>query len=160
MASTQPTNAELAILQVLWQRGPASVREVNDDLNANRARDHQIGYTTTLKLLQIMAEKGLVDRDTSSRTHIYRAAFRENEIQRSLLDRFVKTAFRGSAADLVLRALGSESTSPEELAEIRSSLRNWNNGKWQSKAAHRRFLELYQKATGKSFSGKLETDIL
>jgi predicted transcriptional regulator len=119
MASTQPTDAELAILQVLWQRGTASVREVNDDLNEHRDRDNQIGYTTTLKLMQIMADKGLVERDTSSRTHIYRAAFRENEIQRNLLDRFVQTAFRGSAADLVLRALGSESTSPEELAEIK-----------------------------------------
>ena len=110
MANIQPTDAELAILQVLWQRGPASVREVNDRLNRDRGDDNSIGYTTTLKLMQIMADKGLVDR---------RATFRENEIQRNLLDRFVQTAFRGSAADLVLHALGSESTSAEELAEIK-----------------------------------------
>lgn len=119
MAKIQPTDSELAILQVLWQLGPSSVRVVNDWLNRDRKEGNTIGYTTTLKLMQIMADKGLVDRDTSSRTHIYEAKFRENEIQRNLLDRFVETAFRGSAADLVLRALGSESTSAEELAEIK-----------------------------------------
>ena len=119
MSNIQPTDAELSILQVLWQLESASVREVNERLNQDRSTAKEIGYTTTLKLMQIMADKGLVTRDTRSRTHIYAANYREREIKRNLLDQFVQTAFRGSAADLVLHALGSESTSAEELAEIK-----------------------------------------
>lgn len=115
-ALPRPTESELAILQVLWENGPSTVRFVNDQLNKERV----IGYTTTLKLMQIMAEKGLVDRNTESRTHIYAPAISEPETQRSLLDKFVDTAFRGSAIKLVMQALGQHKASKEELAAIKA----------------------------------------
>lgn len=111
----KPTEAELEILQVLWERGPSTVREVNDRLNEQR----EVGYTTTLKLMQIMTEKGLVHRDTSQRTHVYRAAVSEEETQRALLRRFMEVAFRGSATRLVVQLLGGNHASPEELQAIR-----------------------------------------
>ncbi len=118
----KPTDAELEILQVLWEDGPTSVRFVNDKLNANRQQEgrEEIGYTTTLKFLQIMAEKGLVTRDTSTRTHIYAAAAKEEDTQRQLLDKFVDSAFRGSAMKLVMQALGNHKASSEELDEIKA----------------------------------------
>ncbi len=85
----KPTEAELEILQVLWAEGPSSVRQVNDILNKKR----EVGYTTTLKIMQIMADKGLVDRYTSTRTHIYTAKATEGDTQKQLLDRFLQTAF-------------------------------------------------------------------
>lgn len=114
----KPTEAELEILQVLWERGPSTVREVNDRLNEQR----EVGYTTTLKLMQIMAEKGLVHRDTSQRTHVYRAAVSEDETQRALLRRFMDVAFRGSATRLVMQLLGGGQTTPEELQAIREMI--------------------------------------
>lgn len=111
----QPTESELEILQILWEFGPSSVRAVNDYLNEQRV----VGYTTTLKMMQLMLKKGLVRRDESSRTHIYRAAVGEKPTRAQLLDRFVDTAFRGSAMDLVMQALGNEDTSEDELAEIK-----------------------------------------
>jgi BlaI family penicillinase repressor len=111
-----PTESELEILQVLWQKGPSTVRQVNDILNEKR----EIGYTTTLKLLQIMAEKRLVVRDTSDRVHIYEAAVEETLTQQHLLKRFVETLFRGSASQLVMQALGNHEASAEELDEIKS----------------------------------------
>lgn len=113
----QPTDSELVILQVLWASGPHTVREVNERLN--RSSDKPIGYTTTLKLMQLMAGKGLVTRDTSSRTHIYAAALPEEKAKGSLLQRFVDNTFGGSASALVLRALGQGKASPEELAKIK-----------------------------------------
>jgi predicted transcriptional regulator len=110
----RPTEAELAILSVLWTRGPSTVRQVNDALLATR----DTGYTTTLKLMQIMAEKGLVARDESDRTHVYTAKGSQGETQRALVSDLVDRAFGGSAAALVLQALQSGDTSPEELAEI------------------------------------------
>jgi len=110
----RPTEAELAILGVLWTRGPSTVRQVNDALSASR----ETGYTTTLKLLQIMAEKGLVTRDESDRTHVYTARGSQGETQRALVSDLVDRAFGGSAAALVLQALQSGDTSPQELAEI------------------------------------------
>lgn len=121
----QPTDSELVILQVLWAAGPSTVRAVNEQLNASS--DKEIGYTTTLKLMQLMAEKGLVTRDTSSRTHVYEATQRE-KVQKNLLRRFVDTAFGGSAAGLVLRALGDGKTSLEELAEIKRLIEDLENG--------------------------------
>jgi len=112
----RPTDSELAILQVLWENGPSTVRLVNEKLNLVR----DVGYTTTLKLMQIMAEKGLVSRNTDSRTHIYAAALSEREAQRNLLDKFVDTAFRGSAVKLVMQALGNHQTSKEELEAIKA----------------------------------------
>ncbi|SDX91568.1 BlaI/MecI/CopY family transcriptional regulator [Hymenobacter psychrophilus] len=114
----KPTESELEILQVLWQHGPSTVRFVNDELSQRR----EIGYTTTLKLLQLMLEKVLVLRDDDTRTHVYRAAVREEETQGLLLDKFVDSAFGGSAMKLVMQALGNRRTSREELAQIRRLL--------------------------------------
>lgn len=113
--SQRPTEAELEILRVLWERGPSTVRQVHEALAV--ARD--TGYTTTLKLMQIMAEKGLVTRDESSRTHVYAARASQETTQRQLVNDLVDRAFGGSAAELVLRALSSHQTSDEELQEIR-----------------------------------------
>ncbi|MGH9204382.1 MAG: BlaI/MecI/CopY family transcriptional regulator [Vicinamibacterales bacterium] len=110
-----PTDAELEILRVLWERGPSTVRQVHEALSGTR----ETGYTTTLKLMQIMADKGLVIRDESSRTHIYEARASQEHTQRQLLNDLVERAFGGSAAELVLRALSSHKTSDDELREIR-----------------------------------------
>jgi BlaI family penicillinase repressor len=110
----RPTDAELAILRVLWQRGPSTVRQVHEAL-ATR----ETGYTTTLKLMQIMAEKGLVLRDESARTHVYSAKLSEADTQTQLVKDLMERAFGGSAKTLVMRALTAEATSPEELREIR-----------------------------------------
>src|SRR5215467_9070837 len=109
----KPTDSELAILRVLWSRGPSTVREVADSMG----RD--VGYTTVLKLLQIMAEKRLVRRDESARTHIYAAAYSEDQTQKQIVADLLRQVFDGSAAKLVLQALASAKTSPEELEEIR-----------------------------------------
>ncbi|MEM1358859.1 MAG: BlaI/MecI/CopY family transcriptional regulator [Bacteroidota bacterium] len=121
----QPTEGELVILQVLWSSGPSTVRTVNERLNADS--DKAIGYTTTLKLMQLMAEKGLVSRDTSNRTHVYAAALPEEKAQKTLLRRFVDTTFGGSASRMVLRALGEGKASPEELAEIKRLITQLEN---------------------------------
>lgn len=113
-----PTGAELSILTVLWQRGPSTVREVHEALKG--AQD--TGYTTVLKLMQIMAQKGLCARDESQRSHVYRALVSEEQAQRGLLTDLMDKAFGGSAAQLVLRALSSDRASREELAEIRALL--------------------------------------
>ncbi len=111
----KPTEAELEILSVLWAVGPSTVRFVNERLNETR----KVGYTTTLKLMQIMHEKGLLDRDEQSRSHVYKPKMRENLAQKALLDRVLETAFGGSALKLVMQALGGQKTSREELAAIR-----------------------------------------
>lgn len=119
----KPTEAELQILQVLWSEGPSSVRTVNDILSEQK----ETGYTTTLKLMQIMTEKGLVTRDTAQRTHIYRAAEAQEATQGTLLQSFLKNAFQGSAKTLVLQALGNHSTSQEELQEIKDLIEKLQN---------------------------------
>lgn len=116
MSSAQPTESELEILQVLWQHGPSTVRFVHEQIHQRR----EVGYTTILKLMQIMAQKGLVVRNTEQRTHIYQAAVTEEQTQRSLLQRFVEKTFRGSATKLVLQALGNRSTTRQELDEIKA----------------------------------------
>ncbi|MEM1319994.1 MAG: BlaI/MecI/CopY family transcriptional regulator [Bacteroidota bacterium] len=115
----KPTESELEILQVLWQFGPSSVRFVNDKLNAIR----EVGYTTTLKLMQIMVDKNLASRNTDSRTHIYKANVSEADTQKRLLQKFVDKTFRGSAVKLVVQALGNHSASQEELDEIKALIR-------------------------------------
>jgi predicted transcriptional regulator len=115
----KPTESELEILQILWQNGPCSVRFVNEQLNRKR----EVGYTTTLKLMQIMHEKGLALRNTDSRSHIYEANVREEETQQRLLGELMDGAFRGSALKLVMQALGNAKTSPEELDEIKALIR-------------------------------------
>src|SRR6187549_3683340 len=112
----RPTDAELAILRVLWSRGPSTVREVSD------AMRHQGAYTTVLKTLQIMTEKGLVRRNEAERTHVYEAAASETSTQRQLVTDLMQRVFDGSAAKLVLQALQAGKTSPDELAEIRRLL--------------------------------------
>ena len=117
-ALPRPTDAELAILRVLWERGPATVRHVHEAL----AEVRETGYTTTLKLMQIMAEKGLVTRDESTRTHVYEARLARDETQRQLVTDLVDRAFGGSAAQLVLQAISAHSTTPAELQEIQQLL--------------------------------------
>lgn len=117
----QPTEAELEILQVLWEHGPSPVRFVNEQLNQDPERN--IGYTTTLKLMQIMAEKGLANRNTDRRVHIYSAAVSEKDTQGRLLEKFVDATFRGSAMKLVMQALGQHEASPEELRQVKDLIR-------------------------------------
>lgn len=114
----KPTDAELAILRVLWERGPSTVRQVREVLD--RARP--TGYTTVLKMLQIMTEKGLVQRNASARTHVYQSRLSEGETQRQLVTDLLDRAFGGSAAKLVMQALASKKASPDELREIRALL--------------------------------------
>ena len=117
----RPTNAELAILKVLWQRGPSTVREVHAALGAPR-RSEPVGYTTILKLLQIMTEKRLVKRDTRARTHVYSAAASEATTRGHLLSDLVDRAFGGSSLALVLQALSTTRATPAELDQIRRLL--------------------------------------
>lgn len=111
----KPTDAELAILQVLWQQGPSTVRQVQDILEAERGT----GYTTTLKLMQIMFEKGLLGRDDSTRSHVYTALVTRQKTQRRLVSELMAQVFAGSAQQLVLQALAAKKSTPEELREIR-----------------------------------------
>lgn len=121
----RPTDAELEILNVLWKRGPSTVREVHDTLLESK----EIGYTTILKLMQIMAEKGLVKRDESDRRHVYEAERAQDETQRQLLHDLLDRAFNGSATKMVMQALSSKRASKEELAEIRRMLDELEKGK-------------------------------
>ena len=112
---TKPTESEYQILQILWDKGPSNVRQVNDIINITK----ETGYTTTLKLMQIMSDKGLVKRDTSTRTHIYTAAISQKDTQGELLSSFLQKTFKGSAMSLVLQTLGNHKASKEELKEIK-----------------------------------------
>lgn len=116
--NVHPTEAELAILQVLWRDGPSTVRHVHEQLTVSQ----KIGYTTVLKTLQIMTEKGLVRRDESQRAHVYTARRSEEKTQKRLLGDLLDRAYRGSAGKLVMQALSSRRASPEELAAIRRML--------------------------------------
>ena len=118
-----PTDSELEILQLLWQKGASSVRNINDILNEKRA----VGYTTTLKMMQIMLEKGLVNRNEDQRTHIYSAAVQEQDTQKKLLDNFVASAFRGASMKMVIQALGNHDASKEELNEIKALIKEIEN---------------------------------
>ena len=119
----RPTDAELAILRILWDRGPSTVRQVHEILG----RERQAAYTTALKLLQIMTEKGLVERDERDRTHIYRARLSEETTQRQLVRDLVDRAFGGSSSKLVLQALASKRASAEELRDIRKAIDSARN---------------------------------
>ena len=121
----RPTDAELEILNVLWQRGAATVREVHDELSARKATL----YTTVLKTLQIMTEKGLVERDESQRAHLYHARLAQDETQRQLLNDLLARAFDGSATKLVMQALSAKEASAEELTEIRAMLDRFERGR-------------------------------
>lgn len=119
----RPTESELEILQTLWAKGLATVREVHEDL----AKTKDVGYTTTLKLMQIMHEKGLVKRDDSMRTHVYQAAVNKENTQKHLLSKMIDSLFGGSSTQLVIQALGEHKASPEELEKIQALLDNLKN---------------------------------
>lgn len=124
--NTKPTESELEILGVLWKKETASVREVHEEL----AKSKEVGYTTTLKLMQIMHEKGLVKRDNSSKVHYYEAALSQQTAQKKLLNKMIDGLFGGSATNLVLQALGNYKASNEELEEIQTLLNDMKlNGK-------------------------------
>lgn len=115
----EPTRSELEILQVLWQHGPSTVRFVNDTLNEQK---RSVQYTSTLKLMQIMVEKGILKRDESNMKHIYSPATDEQKTKNFLLDRFVESMYNGSASNLVLQLLGNKKTSKKELQAIKDLL--------------------------------------
>ncbi|HEX6193761.1 MAG TPA: BlaI/MecI/CopY family transcriptional regulator [Chitinophagaceae bacterium] len=116
----EPTRSELEILQVLWQHGPSTVRFVNDRLNEETK---QVQYTSTLKLMQIMADKGLVKRDQSQMKHVYSAAEEESKTKGFLLERFVKTMYNGSASSLMMQLLGNKKTSKKEIDAIKELIK-------------------------------------
>jgi BlaI family penicillinase repressor len=116
----KPTESELEILTILWNKENATVREVHEELSKNK----DSGYTTTLKLLQIMFEKGLVTRDDSNKTHIYQPAVTRQKTQKQFLDKMINTLFAGSSTQLVLQALGNQKATKDELEEIQKYLDN------------------------------------
>lgn len=117
----EPTKSELEILKVLWEHGPSTVRFVNDELNS---QSRPVQYTSTLKLMQIMYEKGMLMRDDSSMKHVYRPVEDEEKTKSFLLSRFVENMYNGSASSLVMQLLGNKKTSAEELKAIRKMLDN------------------------------------
>ena len=124
-AIPRPTDGELAILRVLWERGPGTDREIQEGLAGSR----QVGYTTVLKLLQIMAEKGLVRRNETARAHVYAARVPREQTEKQLVGDLLDRAFAGSASTLVMRALSSKKASSEELARIRKFLDELEGGR-------------------------------
>jgi len=116
----KPTESELEILTILWDRENATVRDVHEELSKNK----DSGYTTTLKLLQIMFEKGLVTRDDSNKTHIYQPAVTRQKTQKQFLDKMINSLFAGSSTQLVLQALGNQKATKDELEEIQKYLDN------------------------------------
>ncbi|HRG64360.1 MAG TPA: BlaI/MecI/CopY family transcriptional regulator [Saprospiraceae bacterium] len=115
-----PTDAELEVLQLLWEHGESSVRFINDMLNKKR----EVGYTTTLKIMQIMNDKGLVVRNTDQKSHLYRAILQENKAKTKLVNEFISNAFNGSAKDLVMHALGNHQSTQIELDEIKALIQS------------------------------------
>jgi len=118
----KPTEGEMEILQVLWQQGNCTVREVHEALNKENS-----GYTTTLKLMQIMHEKGLVARDTSAKTHVYSALVNQEQTQQQLVNKMIDNVFNGSAARLVMQALGNQKASKQEIELIKEYLDKLEN---------------------------------
>jgi BlaI family transcriptional regulator, penicillinase repressor len=119
----KPTESELEILQVLWKKGQATVRDVHEELSKSKAA----GYTTTLKLMQIMDEKGLVERDTALKTHVYKARYSQEQAQVNALDKILSTVFKGSTSELVIQALGHHKASKEEIDAIKDYLKQFEN---------------------------------
>ena len=122
--NTEPTKSELEILQIIWQNGPSTVRFVNDALNEQK---RNVQYTSTLKLMQIMVEKGILKRDESSMKHIYHSVLEEEKTKGHLLDKFVDTLYQGSAGNLVLQLLGNKMASKEEIQAIKDLLEELDN---------------------------------
>ena len=121
----RPTDAELEILTVLWSRGPSTVRDIHQTIAARRPAQ----YTTVLKLMQIMTDKGLVRRDESARTHVYKATASEDQTKRQLVADLLDKVFEGSSAKLVLQALSTRAASPEEIDEIKKLLDTYRGGR-------------------------------
>ena len=115
---TKPTDSELEVLALIWQQGPLTVRQVHDQIKMSR----DIGYTTTLKIMQIMFDKDMLERSKQGKTHLYDAVESQQKTRDGLVTKIVNTAFHGSAKDLIMQALGSEKTSKAELEEIREYL--------------------------------------
>ena len=115
----KPTESELEILNIIWQNGPSTVREVHDILS----RTKESGYTTTLKLMQIMNDKGILHRNTETKTHVYSAAIKQEQVQGQLLKRMVDTIFNGSTAAMVMQALGNTQADTKELEQIKNYLK-------------------------------------
>jgi predicted transcriptional regulator len=122
----EPTKSELEILQVLWQNGPSTVRVVNDKLNEQK---REVNYTSTLKLMQIMVEKGILKRDASNMKHIYEPVLEEQKTKGYLLDRFLDSMYHGSASNLMMQLLGNKKTSKEELNAIKEILNKLEQNK-------------------------------
>ena len=120
----KPTEKELEILQILWKKGPAAVKEVHESMGG----DQQNGYTTILKLMQIMHEKGLVTRQKSGKLHLYKAIASQEHTRQFMIDKMIHTVFQGSAMQLVMSALGNKKSSKEELSEIRRYLDKLEGG--------------------------------
>lgn len=118
MSQPKPTESELEILNILWEKGPCTVREIHEVLEKTK----EAGYTTTLKLMQIMNEKNLVNRDASSKTHIYQANISQEDTQGQMVKKMIDTVFNGSAMDLVMQALGNHKASKDELELIKQYL--------------------------------------
>jgi BlaI family transcriptional regulator, penicillinase repressor len=112
----KPTDSELEILQILWQKGEATVRTVNDEINLSK----ETGYTTTLKLMQIMHEKDLVTRNAAGKQHIFKANLEEKATQKNLVNRFIDAAFQGNAMNLVMQTLGNHQASADEMAQLKA----------------------------------------
>ena len=119
MKNIKPTEGELEILNVIWDKGRATVRDVHEVLEAQK----QSGYTTTLKLMQIMFEKGLLEREASGKSHVYKATIKREDAQGQMLQRMIDNVFSGSASQLVMQALGHHKSTPEELEAIRNYLK-------------------------------------
>jgi predicted transcriptional regulator len=120
----KPTEKELEILQILWQKGPVAVKDVHEAMGGEDAN----GYTTILKLLQIMHEKGLVTRQRSGKLHLYKASLTQESTQQQVVDKIISTVFQGSAMQLVMSALGNNRSSKEELSEIKRYLEKLEGG--------------------------------
>lgn len=121
----KPSTAELEILRVLWRRGPSTVHEIHPEL----ARGARVGYTTVLKLLQIMFEKGLVTRNDSSRPHVFKAAVAEAQVKKRLLTELIDQVFDGSTTSLVMHTLSAKRATPEEVRQLRQLLDDFEGGK-------------------------------
>jgi predicted transcriptional regulator len=125
MKNYKPTESELEILSVLWKNGPSTVRTVNDELSGKK----NVGYTTTLKIMQIMVEKGILERSLNGRTHTYVPLVLQEDIQNRLVNKLLETAFGGSAKKLILQALGNHHASSEELDEIKQMIQKMEEGR-------------------------------
>lgn len=121
----KPTESELEILQIIWEKGQCTVRDVHEELSKNK----DAGYTTTLKLMQIMHDKGLVKRDTSAKTHLYEAVITRKQAQSTALNKFINNVFKGSTADLVIQALGQHKASKDEIDAIKDYLKQFDSEK-------------------------------